>query len=171
MAKRLSIHAPEKKLIHLLLFFALVALTIFYFIYFETGITQKVMARDLEGGMLTPAQSKSIDAVLDLSHLMIGWSIATIGATAYFMKLHTDRNSHIHMVDLYLSIAIIVLCVSSIYFGHLGIDFIAIMLSLNQFPVGTSLLKRMLANQYLTLISAVGLFGIHIVQYFWRQLK
>ena len=167
----LSLRTPAKNLIHLLLFSGLIALTIFYFIYFETGITQHIAAPELVEGALTAAQAKSIDAVLDLAHLMIGWSIAIIGATAYFMKMHADRHSHIHIVDLYLSIAIIVLCTSSIFFGHLGIDFIAGMLSLNQFPVGTGLLREMFANQYLALISAVGLFGIHIVQYFWRRLE
>ena len=165
------LRVPTRKFIHLLLFSTLIALTIFYFIYFETGITQHIPAPALMKGVLTAAQSKSIDAVLDLAHLMIGWSIAIIGATAYFMKMHADRHSHIHIVDLYFSIAIIVLCTASIFFGHLGIDFIAGMLSRDQFPVGTALLREMFASQYIALISAVGLFGIHIVQYFWRRLE
>lgn len=170
MEKHVPLRASAKKLIHLVLFSTLIALTIFYFIYFETGITQNLAAPLLQDGVLTAAQSKSIDAVLDLAHLMIGWSIAIVGATAYFMKMHADSHSHIHIVDLYFSVAIIVLCTSSIYFGHLGIEFIATMLSLDQFPVGTKLLREMSSKQYLALISAVGLFGIHIVQYFWRRL-
>lgn len=154
---------------HLLVFLALISTTLGLFIYFETTINQHIIADEIENGNLTGAQSKSIDSILDLAHLMIGWSIAIIGATAYFMKMHTDRNSKIYIIDLYFSMIIIVLCTSSIYFGHLAIDFIAGMLSHNQFPVGTSLLTTFYAGQYLALISAVGLFGIHIVQYFWRQ--
>ena len=171
MTNHLSLCTPAKKFIHLLLFSALIALTIFYFIHYETSITQHISADELVEGELTDAQSKSIDAVLNLAHLMIGWSIAIIGATAYFLKLHTDRHSHIYLADLYMSIAIIVLCTSSIYFGHLGIDFISILLSHRQYPVGTDILRETFGRQYLALISAVGLFGIHIVYYFWRQLE
>ena len=166
LMKRLFVH----KHTHVALFLALIMSMISYFIFYEASIDQSIVADDLKDGILTPAQSKSIDTVLGLAHLMIGWAIAIIGATGYFIKTHIEKQLQIRPIDLYISVSIISLCVSSVYFGHLGVDIVAEMLSFNQFPVGVSVIKEVFMRQYIVLISAIGLFGIHIIQYYCRQL-
>ena len=56
-------------------------------------------------------QSKSINTMLNLTHLMIGWAIAVIGAIAFFLKTNVGQKIQIKNIDLNISYVIILLCV------------------------------------------------------------
>jgi len=150
---------------------SLILITASYLIYYEINLTDTVVAKNLENGTITDAQEKSIDTILNLSHIMIGWAVAIIGATAFFLKLNVEQNLALSKIDLTISLVIFLLSVASIYFGHLGIDKVAEMLSLNQFPIGVSLIRELFSRQYLMCLVAISLFGIHVIQFFWRRIQ
>ncbi len=67
-------------------------------------------------------------------------------------------------------IRIIVAAVLSLFFGHLGIDRTAELLSLLQDPVRNVGLRQLGKFQYLSFFSAVLLFGFHIFRFFWARV-
>jgi hypothetical protein len=123
----------------------------------------------LEAGSLSDAQGKSIDVLLTLANTLIAWAIAVIGATGFFLKLNVERGLPVRRVDLLISFAIILLCVWSLFFGHLGIDKISHILALDQFPVRDRDVRQTLRFQYLSGLAAIGLFGFHVFQFFWAR--
>ena len=70
-------------------------------LYYPNSLDRSNVAPNLPSGKLTSAQSKAIDAIVDLSHLMIGWAIALVGATAYFVKASFESTMQKNVVDLY----------------------------------------------------------------------
>ncbi len=123
----------------------------------------------LPDGALSDTQKKSIDVLLDLSNILIAWAIAVIGATGFFLKLNIERELPVRRIDLLISFAIILLCVWSLFFGHLGIDKISQILALDQFPIRDRDVRQVLRHQYLSGLAAIGLFGFHVIQFFWAR--
>ena len=123
----------------------------------------------LPDGVLSDAQGKAIDVLLDLAKILIAWAIAVIGATGFFLKLNVERAVPIRRVDLLISFAIVLLCVWSLFFGHLGIDKISQLLALDQFPIRDQDVRAVLRHQYLAGLAAIGLFGFHLFQFFWAR--
>ena len=92
-----------------------------------------------------------------------------IGATGFFLKVNVERGVGIRRVDLLISFAIVLLCVWSLFFGHLGIDKISQILALDQFPIQDQDVRQALRHQYLSGLAAIGFFGFHVFQFFWAQ--
>lgn len=124
----------------------------------------------LQDGKLSDTQATSIKVTLDLFQLLMAWALAIIGATGFFLKLNIEKGLRLRQVDLFLSLAIVVASVLSLYFGHLGIDRTAELLSLYQYPVNNAGLRMLGRLQYLSFFSAVLLFGAHIFQFFWVRV-
>jgi hypothetical protein len=124
----------------------------------------------LESGALSEAQKESITVTLELFQLLMTWALAVVGATGFFLKLNVEKALPLRQIDLLLSLAIIILSVLSLYFGHLGIDRTAELLSLYQYPVNNEGLRQIGRLQYLSFFAAVMLFGFHIFQFFWRRI-
>ena len=124
----------------------------------------------LKGGQLADAQKEAIKVMLDLFQLLMTWAVALIGATAFFLKLHLDKSDELRHADLFLSLAIIICCVLSLYFGHLAVNITAKLLGLFQFPLQDERLNLVGRCQYIAFFAAVMLFGLHIFQFFWVRL-
>lgn len=124
----------------------------------------------LDEGKLSDAQTESINVMLDLFQLLMTWALGILGATAFFLKLNIEKGLRLRQVDLFLSLAIVVASVLSLFFGHLGIDRTAELLSLYQYPVNNEGLRLLARLQYLAFFSAVLLFGVHIFQFFWARV-
>ena len=149
----------------------LIALTIIHVVHYELTLTDVIIAPSLPAGALTMAQSKSIDTTLEVSHLMIGWALAIIGATGFFTKLNIERNIPLRRGDLFASAIIVISSVVSLYYGHLGIHKVSEMLSLGQFPVGSTATREIFARQYIAVLAATGLFGFHVILFCWRLVR
>ncbi len=119
------------------------------------------------GGSLSDAQAESIRVTLDLIQLIMSWTIAVIGASGFFLKLNIERKNSLRQIDILLTLAIIVVAVISLYFGHLAVDRTAGLLAVDQFPVGKAEVRRLCQYQYLSFFAAVMLFGFHVFQFFW----
>jgi hypothetical protein len=124
----------------------------------------------VEGGALTAAQAEAIKVTLNLFELLMTWALAIVGATGFFLKLNVEKGLLLRPIDLFLSLAIIVAAVLSLFFGHLGIDRTAELLSLQQDPVRNLGLRQIGKLQYLSFFSAVLLFGFHIFRFFWARV-
>ena len=133
-------------------------------------VSQAGAGQLLEGGALTDAQAEAVKITLNLFELLMTWALAIIGATGFFLKLNVEKGLLLRPIDLFLSLAIIVAAVLSLFFGHLGIDRTAELLSLQQDPVRNLGLRQIGKLQYLSFFSAVLLFGFHIVRFFWARV-
>ena len=67
---------------------------------------------------LSETQKEALRWILDLVKLLISWAVAVIGATGFFLKLNTERNVPLRPADLYLSFAIIIFAVTSLFYGQ-----------------------------------------------------
>jgi len=153
-----------------LIFSAVVIVTILgAFIAFEHFYTDPSVDTALNG-KLSPPQAKAIDLEIDLSKLFITWVLALAGAAAFFLKMNLEKGTVLSWLDVLLTFAILALCVLSLYFGHLAIDKSAQALSLDQFPLHDPVVRRNLRGQYLSALSAIGLFGFHVFQFFSRRV-
>ena len=136
---------------------------------FELIFTRVGIGPMLTDGALTAAQAKSIDIVLDLSKLFMTWAIALIGGIAFFMKLNVEKGIPLRRLDLILAFAIILLSVLSVYFGHLALDSVAHVLAVAQSPLSNDAVRLSRVCQYITALLALGLFGVHVVQFYWPR--
>ena len=157
-----------KKYPELLVIGTLLAATLYYLFHYEVSLVGTNLALGLKNGDLSQAQSKSIDIILDLSHLMMAWTVAIIGATAFLLRAIVESNIPINRVDLVFLFCSVLSCVVSLYFGHLGIYNIAEMLSLEQYPIGNKNDTEIFSRQYFALVTATGLFSFHMVVFVWR---
>ncbi len=119
------------------------------------------------GGKLSDTQAESVHITLDLIQLIMTWTIAVIGASGFFLRLNIEKKNSLTQLDIVLTLAIIVVAVISLYFGHLAVDRTAGLLAVDQFPVGKAELRRLCQYQYLSFFAAVLLFGFHVFQFFW----
>jgi hypothetical protein len=124
----------------------------------------------LKDGKLNEAQAESIRVMLDLFQLLMTWALAIIGATGFFLKLNIEKDISLRHVDLFLSLAIIVAAVLSLYFGHLAVNRASDLLAIMQFPANNEGLRQLGRYQYLAFFAAVLLFGIHVFQFFWARI-
>ena len=157
---------PELLVIALLFTIALI-----HVVHYELSHTEANLAKNLIDGELSMAQTKAIDTILEVSHLMFGWAVAIIGAIAFFFRLNVEAAISLKRADLVTTSIIVILSVVSLYYGHLGTYKVAEMLSLNQFPIGDSHTKEIFGRQYLTALGATGLFGFHVTLLCWRLIR
>ena len=145
-----------------------------FFIYYEVRFTEVKSGVALTQGRLTEAQGKSIDIAVDTSKLFITWAISLIGATGFFLKINLEREVKVRKIDLVMAFLIILLCVFSLFFGQVVLDFISRALSQNQDPFNSDnndIVRGNLKGQYLSGLAAVFLFGLHLVQFFWARIS
>ena len=121
-------------------------------------------------GKLLETQKESLSTVLDLCKLLMTWTIALLGATRFFLKLNLEKGFMLHKADVLLSFAIILLGITSLFFGHLFLDRTSLVLSVQQFPVDNREVRIVGRLQYIFFLSAVTVFGFHIFQFFWFRL-
>lgn len=120
---------------------------------------------------LSDPRKIALDSWFDFLKLLISWSLAIIGATAFMLKLGLEKQEKTSRFDLLLSLGVILLCVTSLYFGCLTIDRTIDVLSVQQMPLGNDVVDNLGRWQYRTLLLAVSLFGFHVFQYFWERVK
>ncbi len=123
------------------------------------------------GGQLSPAQEKSIDVMLTLSDSFFTWAIATIGGVAVLLKLNIEEELRFARRDVLFASAIILLAVTSIFCGHIGVDLTKRALSLQQFPVTIDRFTASFRFQYLAALGAIALFGAFSIQFFLQKAK
>lgn len=137
-----------------------------YGTYFIQPIGDGTMAKDL-----SEPQRIALESWFDFLKLLISWSLAIIGATAFMLKLGLEKPGNTSRFDLLVSAFIILLCVISLYFGCLTIDRTIDVLSVQQMPLGNGVVDELGRWQYRTLLLAVSAFGFHVFQYFWGRAK
>ena len=119
---------------------------------------------------LSETQKEALRWILDLVKLLISWAVAVIGATGFFLKLNTERNVPLRPADLYLSFAIIIFAVTSLFFGHLAMDRGSAVLSVHQYPITDMMFRSHVRYQYLAVLGATGLFGFHVFHFFLARI-
>jgi hypothetical protein len=139
-------------------------------IIYENSVSEVGAGLYLEDGKLSDAQKESIKITLDLLKTLMTWVIGVIGATAFFLKLNVEQTFSIRHTDLVISFVIIILSTISLYLGHLAVEKIAILLSLDQYPLDNEKVRQIGRLQYITGLSSVALFGFHVFQFFWARL-
>ena len=159
----------DSRRLHTIILLIVVLVSLAFGICYPASLDHNIVAKELPAGALTPAQSKAIDSIVDLSHLMIGWAVALIGATVYLIKASFASTMQKMVIDLYLSVLIVIACIGSVYFGHLAIDVVAEMLSHSQFPVGNSTTSNLFGIQRLLLLSAIALFALQVLLTYFRD--
>ncbi len=149
---------------------SIISIVVIGMIFYENYISDIGAGIYLEDGKLSDAQKESIKITLDLLKTLMTWVIGVIGATAFFLKLNAEGALSIRPIDLMISFAIIILSTVSLYLGHLTVEKIAILLSLDQYPIDNEKVRQIGRFQYLTGLSSVALFGLHVFQFFWARL-
>ena len=140
-------------------------------VLFEISISAVKPGIYLKNGELSDAQKESLTVMLDLSKLLMNWSIAVIGAVGFFLKLNVEKDVPIRKVDLIFSFIIMIFAIISLYFGHLAIDKTSEILSLDQYPVNNKTVRHLSRSQYLFGLISITLFGFHVFQFFWARLS
>jgi len=140
-------------------------------IAFELNVSDLDAGIYLENGNLSDAQKESMSVMLELQTLLMNWSIVTIGAMGFFLKLNVEKNMRLRSLDLLLSFLVIILSVISLFFGHLVVDLSAELLSLDQFPVNDETIRNLGFYQYVTGLGAISLFGFHVFQFFSARIS
>lgn len=138
-------------------------------IWFEDRVSVNSPGLALPDGSLTEAQKQSLATLLDLVKLLMNWAVGVIGATAFFLKLGVEKDVPIRTTDLILSFTIILVAVISLFLGHLVLDRSAVVLALDQFPVNNRQIRHLARWQYLAGLGCIGLFGLHVFQFFWAK--
>jgi len=153
--------------------FALVGtlLVVCGFIYIEINIDQAIVGEFLDQGKLTPAQEKSLDIMLGLVDKIINWSLGIIAGVGFLIKAEFEKQIELKRIDLLFAFLVLILSVSSIYFGHLVIDMSAIVLSNKIFPVNIAEIKQFAGIQYVLGLSALGFFGFQLFRFMLQSRK
>jgi hypothetical protein len=139
-------------------------------ILFEYRVGNIGPGKYLEDGKLSDTSKASLQAMLDLLKLLMNWTIIVIGAAGFFLKLNVEKDIPLRRLDVILSFVVILLAVISLFFGHLVMDKTWEILSLDQDPTKSDLVRRIGRLQYITGLSAIVLFGLHVFQFFWTRL-
>jgi hypothetical protein len=82
-------------------------------------------------GRLSEVQSRSITISLQLTELIISWSVAVIGGTAYFLKSAFDSAIKLSNFGIAVAEMAIILAITSVFFGQMTITAQLNMLSLD----------------------------------------
>ncbi|MFH1870707.1 MAG: hypothetical protein ABIK82_22900 [Pseudomonadota bacterium] len=136
---------------------------------FENSLSGAVPAQYLKDGSLSETQKQSITITLDLVKLLMNWAVAVIGAAGFFLKISVEKGVPIRARDLVLTFCIMVLAVISLFLGHLVIDKSALLLSLDQFPVNSAVIRQLGRYQFIVGLSAISLFAFHVFQFVWAR--
>lgn len=147
---------------------AIIALTV-AMIIIEQYTSTIAPAPYLKDGMLTETQKQSLAVMFDLIKLLMNLTIAVIGASAFFLRISVEKGILIRDRDLVLTFCIILLCILSLFLGHLVIHKSSEMLSLDQFPVSNETVRSLGRYQYVCALGAISIFGLHVLQFFYGR--
>jgi hypothetical protein len=145
---------------------AIIALALYMF---EAWFAQPGTGPLLEHGALNEAQKKALDIALDLTKSFMTWAFAIIGGASFFLKLGVDESIVLRRRDVMIVSAVLLLCVASLYFGQLAMDLTVSLLSVSQFPLNDPRVRIAIRSQYIMVLAAVSVFGIHVFDFFWMQ--
>jgi hypothetical protein len=120
-------------------------------------------------GRLTETQKRAVDLIVELAKLFMGWSLALIGGVGYFLKANIERDYPLSRLDLFLAEGVILASVVSIFYGHLTINFIVTMLTLDILNLADSTLALNIRVQYVAFLMSLLLFGAYIHSTFVRR--
>jgi hypothetical protein len=122
-------------------------------------------------GKLTEVQQNAISLIVDLAKLFMGWSLAVIGGAGYFLKANIERDYPLSKLDLSLAEAVILASIVSIFYGHLTINFIVTMLTLEVLNLADPALVWYIRVQYVAFLMSLLLFGAYIHSTFFQRAK
>lgn len=122
-------------------------------------------------GVLTDAQKQAIGLIVDLAKLFMGWSLAVIGGSGYFLRANLEKDFPLSRRDLYLAEAVILASVVSIFYGHMTINFIVGMLILDVMTLSDAGLASYIRVQYLAFLLSLLLFGGYIHSTFFERAR
>jgi hypothetical protein len=162
----MAISSHTKVTLTAALILALVALTM---ILFEKHVSVDTPGILLTNGVMSETQKQSLSAMLDLVKLMMNWALATVGAVGLLQKTYVEKGVPVNSLDLIFTFCIVLAAVSSVFLGHLVIDRTAEVLALDQFPLNNPQVRLIGRAQYLFAMAAIGLFGLHMFQFFWAR--
>jgi hypothetical protein len=113
-------------------------------------------------GNLGTVKQKAVDVILDLTKLLMTWSLAVIGAMAYFLKSALEGDTVLSRWRLVTAELVILCSVFSLFFGHLVFNSVINMLALEIFRAQDSALVTYGIAQYSTFLAAIALFGLYV---------
>lgn len=118
-------------------------------------------------GNLGTVKAKAIDVILDLTKLLMTWSLAVIGAMAYFLKSAFAGDLVLSRWRLVTAELVILSSVFSLFFGHLVFNSVINMLALEIFRAQDSALVAYGIAQYSTFLASIAFFGLYVHFTFW----
>lgn len=122
-------------------------------------------------GKLTETQKSAIGLIVDLAKLFMGWSLAVIGGVGYFLKANFEKEYPLSRLNLFLCEAVILVSVVSIFYGHLTINFIVTMLTLDVLNLGDPTLASYIRVHYIAFLTSLLLFGAYIHNTFFQRIN
>lgn len=140
-------------------------------VLFELFFAQALPGPALTDGALSAAQSKAIDTILDTAKTFTEWAVAVIGATAFFLKIGSDKDIKISRTDLAFASGIFLLCITSIAFWQMAMSLTADLLTVDQSPLTNDRWRRLFAYQYISGLAAICLFAVYVFQSFWMRIR
>jgi heme A synthase len=108
---------------------------------------------------------------MDSVQSFMTWSLALIGAVAYFLKSSLEGDLELQRSDFGLCLVVVVLAVISMFFGTLVQNDAFQLLGNGTVPVRNERVMRLGACQYLSFLAALLAFGLHVVQFFTRARR
>jgi hypothetical protein len=162
----MAISSHTKATIAAALVLALVALAM---IVFEKQVSVDTPGILITNGVMSETQKQSLSAMLDLVKLMMNWALATVGAVGLLQKTYVEKGAPVNSLDLAFTFSIVIAAISSAFLGHLVIDRTAEVLALDQFPLNNPQVRLIGRAQYFFAMAAIGLFGLHMFQFFWAR--
>lgn len=108
----------------------LIFLLVFISLYLvEWQMGQPVIAPAIQNGDLSETEDKSIKYMVDLTELIMNWSLGLIAATVALYKGVGSIK-----IGFTPAIFVVLSALSSLFFGHLVIDFVVLKLTQSQLP-------------------------------------
>ena len=118
-------------------------------------------------GNLPKVKEKAVDILLNLTNLLITWSVSIIGATAFFLKGALEGKTVLSRRSLIMAELVTVFSIVSLFFGHLVFSSVLNMLALDVLSVRDSAVLAFGIAQYGAFLVSVALFGLYVHYTYW----
>lgn len=145
-----------------------VILLISIFLYVESSM-QLPSGNDPLKGALNDVDKKALEIFQNLSELFTSLSIAIIGGIGFFLKNSFEGKYQISRKELLSGELVIICAVFSIFFGHLSLNAVLIMLAVDVFSIRDESLIFYGRMQYLFFLLSLLLFFVFIHYSSWSK--
>lgn len=121
------------------------------------------------GGQLTQVQAFALTEALELTRLLISWSLGVVGAVGFFLKGAAESQLALRTRDVLTFGAAALLALLSVLLGCQVLSNAVLLLHLNRNPVGDAIVDPYIRWQYRALVASVLVLILGGFHFFLRE--